>query len=84
MEMNAQATKLQAAENDLKQLMADVTRAIENAQPAVAKMASATTATTETESTARARAHSRRSASASWLPSEVAADVSVAVGGIIP
>jgi hypothetical protein len=33
--MNAQATKLQAAENDLKQLMADVTRAIEKAQHAV-------------------------------------------------
>ena len=30
--MNAQATKLEAAENDLKQLMADVTRAIEKAQ----------------------------------------------------
>jgi hypothetical protein len=28
MEMNAQATKLQAAEDDLKQLMADVTRAM--------------------------------------------------------
>jgi len=28
MEMNAQATKIQAAENDLKQLMADVTRAM--------------------------------------------------------
>jgi hypothetical protein len=28
MEMNAQATKLQAAEDDLKQLMADVNRAI--------------------------------------------------------
>ena len=28
MEMDAQATKLQAAENDLKQLMADVTRAM--------------------------------------------------------
>jgi hypothetical protein len=53
MEMNAQATKLQAAENDLKQLMADVTRAIENAQQAVAKMASTTAATTETESTSR-------------------------------
>ena len=36
--MNAQATKLQAAENDLKQLMADVTAAA---------------ATTETESTSR-------------------------------
>jgi Skp family chaperone for outer membrane proteins len=32
MEMNARATKLQAAENDLKQLMADVTQAMEKAQ----------------------------------------------------
>jgi len=38
MEMNAQATKIQAAENDLKQLMADVTRAVEKAQQAVAKI----------------------------------------------
>src|SRR3984893_17959942 len=37
MEMNAQATNLQAAENDLKQLMADVTRAWEKAQEAVAR-----------------------------------------------
>jgi hypothetical protein len=51
MEMNAQATKLQAAENDLKQLMADVTRAMEKAQEAVGRMASkALAATTETES----------------------------------
>jgi hypothetical protein len=28
MEMNAQATKLQAAENDLKQLMADVSQSV--------------------------------------------------------
>jgi hypothetical protein len=40
MEMNAQATKLQAAENDLKQLMADVTQAMEKAQEAVARIAS--------------------------------------------
>jgi hypothetical protein len=33
MEMNAQATKLQAAENDLKQLMADVARAMEKCTP---------------------------------------------------
>ena len=46
--MNAQATKLQAAENDLKRLMADVTRAMQKAQEAVAKMASnATTAEVE-------------------------------------
>ena len=54
MEMNAQATKLEAAENDLKQLMGDVTRAIEKAQDAVARIASkAAQATTETESTSR-------------------------------
>jgi hypothetical protein len=52
MEMNAQATKIQAAENDLKQLMADVTRAIEKAQEAVARIASkAAAATTETDCT---------------------------------
>jgi hypothetical protein len=47
-------TKLQAAENDLKQLMADVTRAIEKAQQAVARISSkVAAATTETESTSR-------------------------------
>jgi hypothetical protein len=40
MEMNAQAPKLQAAENDLKQLVADVTRAMEKAQEAVASIVS--------------------------------------------
>ena len=54
MEMNAQATKLQAAEDDLKELMADVTRAMEKAQEAVARIASkAAAATAETESTSR-------------------------------
>jgi hypothetical protein len=54
MEMNAQATKIQAAENDLKQLTADVTRAIEKAQQAVARISpKAAAATTETESTSR-------------------------------
>ena len=54
MEMNAQATKLQAAENDLKQLMAEVTRTIEKAQQAVARISSkAAAATTEPESTSR-------------------------------
>ena len=53
-EMDAQATKLQAAENDLKELMADVTRAVEKAQEAVARIASkAAAATTETESASR-------------------------------
>jgi hypothetical protein len=37
--MNTHTTELQAAENDLKQLMADVTRAMEKAQEAVAKIA---------------------------------------------
>ena len=34
-EMTAPTTKLQAAEHDLKQLMVDVTRAVEKAQQAV-------------------------------------------------
>ena len=56
MEMNAQATKLQAAENDLKQLMADVTRAVEKAQEAVARITSkAAATTTETEPTTSSR-----------------------------
>ena len=38
-DMKAQATKVQAAENDLKELMADVTRAMEKAQEAVARIA---------------------------------------------
>ena len=59
MEMNAQAAKLQAAENDLKQLMADVSLAMEKAQEAVARIASkAAAATTETESTLRQSASS--------------------------
>jgi hypothetical protein len=52
MEMNAQATKVQAAENNLKQLMADVTKAVEKAQEAVARIAvNAAAAPTQTEST---------------------------------
>jgi hypothetical protein len=39
MRMTAEATKLQAAENELKQLMADVARAMEQAQEAVARIA---------------------------------------------
>ena len=35
--MNEQATKLETAESDLKQLMADVSRAMEKAQKAVAR-----------------------------------------------
>jgi hypothetical protein len=58
-EMNAQATKLQAAENDLKQLMAEVTRTIEKAQQAVERASSKpAAATTEPESTTRKSASS--------------------------
>jgi hypothetical protein len=54
MKMDAQATTLQTAENDLKQLMADVTRAMEKAQDAVTRIApKAAAARTETESTSR-------------------------------
>jgi hypothetical protein len=56
MEMNAQATKIQAAENNLKQLMADVTRAMEKAQEAVARIAAnAAAAPAPTESTTSSR-----------------------------
>ena len=37
-ETTARATKLQAAENDLKRLMADVSLAMERAQEAVARI----------------------------------------------
>jgi hypothetical protein len=37
--MRAKGTKLEAAENELKQLMADVTRAMEKAEQAVARIA---------------------------------------------
>jgi hypothetical protein len=54
MKMDAQATTLQTAENDLKRLMADVTRAMEKAQDAVTRIApKAAAARTETESTSR-------------------------------
>jgi hypothetical protein len=51
--MNAQPKKpLQAVETDLKQLMADVTRAMEKAQEAIAKLAAKSSpAAVETETT---------------------------------
>lgn len=55
-EPNEQATKLETAQSDLKQLMADVTRAMEKAQEAVARITSAvavTTAGTEPKNTSR-------------------------------
>jgi len=52
--MDAQATKLQTAETDLKQLMANVTRAMEKAQDAVTRIApKAAAVATETECTSR-------------------------------
>ena len=54
MKMDAQVTTLQTAENDLKQLMADVTRAMEKAQDAVTRIVlKAATATPGTEATSR-------------------------------
>ena len=53
MEMNTQAPTLQVAENDLKQLMADVTRAMEKAQEAVARITSKAGATTTETATSR-------------------------------
>jgi hypothetical protein len=44
--MSIQETKLQDAENDLKRLMADVTRAVEKAQKAVARLSSNAAAVT--------------------------------------
>jgi hypothetical protein len=56
MKMNAQATKLETAENDLKQLMADVTRAMTKAEEAIGRIASQTmVATAENESTTSSR-----------------------------
>jgi hypothetical protein len=60
MHMSAQTPKLQAAENDLKQLMADVTRAMEKAQQAVARMtAKAAAPTMQPESTSSPCASSK-------------------------
>ena len=39
MEMKAQATKLQAAEDELKRLMADVSQAMRKAEEAIARIA---------------------------------------------
>jgi len=48
--MTASTRKLQAAEQDLKQLMADVARAVEKAQQAVARITGkATAAAVETD-----------------------------------
>jgi hypothetical protein len=56
MKMNEQATKLETAESDLKQLMADVSRAMEKAQEAVARITSTVgAATAGTESTTKSR-----------------------------
>ena len=50
--MNTDDPKLQSAETDLKQLMADVTRAMEKAQQAIARVTSKETAVSaETEAT---------------------------------
>ena len=61
--MTARAVKLLAAENDLKLLMADVTRAMEKAQEAVARIA------------AKAVAEARGRVSAADQPLAVAEDL---------
>ena len=54
--MNERATKLETAESDLKQLMADVSRAMEKAQEAVARLTSTVgAATAGVESTTKSR-----------------------------
>ena len=56
MKMNVQATKLEAAESELKQLMTNVTRAMEKAQEAVGRITcQAVAATAETKSTTSSR-----------------------------
>jgi hypothetical protein len=45
MKMAAKSTTLEAAERDLKELMADVTRAVEKAQQAVARITGKATVT---------------------------------------
>ena len=51
--MRTPGTKILSAENDLKLLMADVTRAMEKAQEAVARIAYKATAETEAATPAR-------------------------------
>jgi DNA repair ATPase RecN len=46
--MQAQLTKLDAAENDLKRLMAEVTRVMEKVQEAVERISCKTAATSDT------------------------------------
>jgi hypothetical protein len=53
--MRAPSAKILAAENDLKVLMADVTRAMEKAQEAVARIAYKATAAAETDAATPAR-----------------------------
>ena len=55
--MRAPSPKILAAENDLKLLMADVTRAMEKAQEAVARIAYKATAETKAATSAREAAH---------------------------
>ena len=55
-EMNEQATKLETVESNLKQLMADVSRSMEKAQEAIARVTSTVgAATAGTESATKSR-----------------------------
>jgi len=53
--MNTRATALQAAEDNLKQLMADVSRAMEKAAEAIAKLGNGPAASAETEAATSSR-----------------------------
>jgi hypothetical protein len=53
--MRTPGTKILAAENELKLLMADVTRAMEKAQDAVARIAHKAAAAAETDAATPAR-----------------------------
>jgi hypothetical protein len=53
--MSVPAIKLLAAESDLKQLMADVTRAMEKAQEAVARIAGKAAAAAQADAAPAAR-----------------------------
>ena len=59
--MNERATKLETAESDLRQLMADVSRAMEKAQEAVARLTSTVgAATAGAESTTKDTSNNSR------------------------
>ena len=84
--MDAQATTLQTAENDLKQLMADVTRAMEKAQDAVTRIVpKAATATTGTTLVTRVSiGFAQTGGMGGWVATEPGAKVQMMPNGASP